>query len=79
MKNAISKFKMVRAEEVGTSAGGALVSNPENKRDVIKTFIFSNTSCLGTRVIVCLFLRACGILGSLFGLELIFCVSRILR
>jgi hypothetical protein len=57
---------------VGTSAAGALVSNPENKRGVIKAFVFSSTSCLGTRAILRLFLRACGILGSLFCLELLF-------
>ena len=43
-----AKSKQVRAEDAGTSAAGALVSNPKNKRGVIKAFIVSNRSCLGT-------------------------------
>jgi hypothetical protein len=42
-------FKIVGwVEHDGTSAAGALVSNPKNERGVIKAFIVSNRPCLGT-------------------------------
>ena len=48
LKAKLQNLDRVRAEEAGTSAAGALVSNPENKPDVIKTFIDSRRFCLGT-------------------------------
>ena len=54
-----------------TSAADALVSNPKNKHGVIKAFIVSNRSFLGTWAIAHPFLCACDILGSLFSFEIL--------
>ncbi len=48
IKANFAKSSRVRAEDAGTSAAGALVSNPKNKRGVIKAFIVSHRSFLGT-------------------------------
>ena len=47
-KRNLQNLNRARAEEAGTSAAGALVSNPENKRGVIKAFIVSSRFFPGT-------------------------------